>query len=207
MERVPAQSGDDGDGGARVWRPCSCSEGRREGRHVIRALEIRIIPPSIRHCRMHRDPRLDFRMLKYPLCQPLLAQAPRLAPSLPAFRAAVLPASPFAPRGYPSLAHLPPHQLSVSRHSAKLSSKIPLRTLFFAPTRLAQATNRLSSLSRHFSTRGSPNMAPITKECDYLVIGGGSGGLASARRASGMYGAKTIAIESKRLGGTCVNVG
>ncbi|KAF1991086.1 glutathione reductase [Aulographum hederae CBS 113979] len=50
-------------------------------------------------------------------------------------------------------------------------------------------------------------MAPIQKECDYLVIGGGSGGLASGRRASGMYGAKTIAIESKRLGGTCVNVG
>ncbi|MCJ1244369.1 Glutathione reductase [Trapelia coarctata] len=50
-------------------------------------------------------------------------------------------------------------------------------------------------------------MAPITKECDYLVIGGGSGGLASARRASGMYGAKAIAVESNRLGGTCVNVG
>ena len=50
-------------------------------------------------------------------------------------------------------------------------------------------------------------MAPINKECDFLVIGGGSGGLASARRASGMYGAKAIAIENKRLGGTCVNVG
>lgn len=50
-------------------------------------------------------------------------------------------------------------------------------------------------------------MAPISKECDYLVIGGGSGGLASARRASGQHGAKTIAIESNRLGGTCVNVG
>ncbi|KAI9801389.1 MAG: GTP-binding protein gtr1 [Sarcosagium campestre] len=50
-------------------------------------------------------------------------------------------------------------------------------------------------------------MAPVSKECDYLVIGGGSGGLASARRASGLYGVKTIAIESKRLGGTCVNVG
>lgn len=49
-------------------------------------------------------------------------------------------------------------------------------------------------------------MAPISKECDYLVIGGGSGGLASARRAS-QYGAKAIAIESNRLGGTCVNVG
>lgn len=31
--------------------------------------------------------------------------------------------------------------------------------------------------------------------------------MASARRASGMYGAKVIAIESSRLGGTCVNVG
>lgn len=50
-------------------------------------------------------------------------------------------------------------------------------------------------------------MAPIPKECDYLVIGGGSGGLASGRRASGLYGAKVIAIESNRLGGTCVNVG
>ena len=50
-------------------------------------------------------------------------------------------------------------------------------------------------------------MAPVQKECDYLVLGGGSGGLASARRASGMYGAKVIAIENKRLGGTCVNVG
>ncbi|KAL9081714.1 MAG: hypothetical protein Q9159_007112 [Coniocarpon cinnabarinum] len=49
-------------------------------------------------------------------------------------------------------------------------------------------------------------MAPITKECDYLVIGGGSAGVASARRAS-QHGAKAIAIESGRMGGTCVNVG
>ncbi len=41
---------------------------------------------------------------------------------------------------------------------------------------------------------------------DYLVIGGGSGGLASARRAAG-YGARVALIESGALGGTCVNVG
>ncbi|KAG1143286.1 hypothetical protein G6F37_006990 [Rhizopus arrhizus] len=42
---------------------------------------------------------------------------------------------------------------------------------------------------------------------DYLVIGGGSGGLASARRASGIHGAKVALIEAQhRLGGTCVNV-
>lgn len=41
---------------------------------------------------------------------------------------------------------------------------------------------------------------------DYLVIGGGSGGLASAQRAA-EYGAKVVVIEAARLGGTCVNVG
>eukprot|EP00455_Lapot_gusevi_P022148 TRINITY_DN2306_c0_g1_i1.p1 TRINITY_DN2306_c0_g1~~TRINITY_DN2306_c0_g1_i1.p1 ORF type:complete len:460 (+),score=180.56 TRINITY_DN2306_c0_g1_i1:89-1468(+) len=41
---------------------------------------------------------------------------------------------------------------------------------------------------------------------DYIVIGGGSGGLASARRAAS-YGAKCLLIEGKKLGGTCVNVG
>ncbi|RKL15112.1 Glutathione reductase, partial [Fusarium proliferatum] len=50
-------------------------------------------------------------------------------------------------------------------------------------------------------------MAPITKETDYLVIGGGSGGLASARMASSKHGIKAMIIENKRLGGTCVNVG
>ena len=41
---------------------------------------------------------------------------------------------------------------------------------------------------------------------DYLVIGGGSGGIATANRAA-MYGAKVGLIEAKHLGGTCVNVG
>ncbi|KAM0260234.1 hypothetical protein ACHAPA_010346 [Fusarium lateritium] len=50
-------------------------------------------------------------------------------------------------------------------------------------------------------------MAPITKETDYLVIGGGSGGLASARMASNKFGVKATIVENKRLGGTCVNVG
>ena len=41
---------------------------------------------------------------------------------------------------------------------------------------------------------------------DYLVVGGGSGGLASARRAA-EYGARVALIEAAELGGTCVNVG
>lgn len=41
---------------------------------------------------------------------------------------------------------------------------------------------------------------------DYLVIGGGSGGIASANRA-GMHGEKVALIEESVLGGTCVNLG
>jgi len=41
---------------------------------------------------------------------------------------------------------------------------------------------------------------------DLLVIGGGSGGMATARRAA-QYGARVALIEPHRLGGTCVNVG
>ena len=44
------------------------------------------------------------------------------------------------------------------------------------------------------------------KVYDYLVVGGGSGGIASARRAA-MYGKKVALFETKKLGGTCVNVG
>jgi glutathione reductase (NADPH) len=46
----------------------------------------------------------------------------------------------------------------------------------------------------------------MASDYDLIVIGGGSGGLAGARRAA-EYGAKVLVIESGRLGGTCVNVG
>ena len=46
----------------------------------------------------------------------------------------------------------------------------------------------------------------LSKEYDVLVIGGGSGGIAHARRAA-EYGARVAVVESGRLGGTCVNVG
>lgn len=41
---------------------------------------------------------------------------------------------------------------------------------------------------------------------DFVVVGGGSGGLASARRAS-RHGARVALVEPDRLGGTCVNRG
>lgn len=46
----------------------------------------------------------------------------------------------------------------------------------------------------------------MAKHFDYICIGGGSGGIASANRAA-MYGTKVALIEAKDLGGTCVNVG
>jgi glutathione reductase (NADPH) len=46
----------------------------------------------------------------------------------------------------------------------------------------------------------------MVKNFDFIVIGGGSGGIASARRAA-QYGATVLVIESGPLGGTCVNVG
>lgn len=53
-------------------------------------------------------------------------------------------------------------------------------------------------------------MAPLNKlqeRYDYICIGGGSGGVASSRRAAS-YGKKVALIESSpHLGGTCVNVG
>ena len=41
---------------------------------------------------------------------------------------------------------------------------------------------------------------------DFVVLGGGSGGLAAAQRAA-EYGARVVVVERARLGGTCVNVG
>lgn len=46
-------------------------------------------------------------------------------------------------------------------------------------------------------------MSTSTPHYDMVVIGGGSGGVASARRAAS-YGAKVALIENSRLGGTCV---
>ncbi len=44
------------------------------------------------------------------------------------------------------------------------------------------------------------------KRYDLLVIGGGSGGVATANRAAS-YGARVALFEAGRMGGTCVNVG
>ncbi|TPX52828.1 glutathione-disulfide reductase [Synchytrium endobioticum] len=52
----------------------------------------------------------------------------------------------------------------------------------------------------------APVAREITKTFDYLVIGGGSGGVASARRAAS-YGVSVGLVEYAAMGGTCVNRG
>lgn len=51
-------------------------------------------------------------------------------------------------------------------------------------------------------------MTNLLKKFDFdlFVIGAGSGGIATAKRAA-KYGAKVGIAEKSRLGGTCVNVG
>ncbi|WP_440996032.1 glutathione-disulfide reductase [Arhodomonas sp. SL1] len=46
----------------------------------------------------------------------------------------------------------------------------------------------------------------MSNHFDLICIGGGSGGVATARRAAA-YGANCAVVERERLGGTCVNVG
>ncbi|XP_053734772.1 glutathione reductase, mitochondrial isoform X2 [Synchiropus splendidus] len=64
------------------------------------------------------------------------------------------------------------------------------------------------AFARHKTARMASNASPAadTTRFDFLVIGGGSGGLAGARRAAEL-GASAAVIESNKLGGTCVNVG
>ena len=76
----------------------------------------------------------------------------------------------------------------------------------FPGNSLAEMRYLVPSLQKYLviSRRFSSKMPPITKKYDYLVIGGGSGGLASARRAA-EFGIKAAVIEHARLGGTCVS--
>jgi glutathione reductase (NADPH) len=55
-------------------------------------------------------------------------------------------------------------------------------------------------------TGKSEKVETVANDYDLAVIGGGSGGLACARRAA-EYGARAVVVESGALGGTCVNVG
>jgi hypothetical protein len=75
----------------------------------------------------------------------------------------------------------------------------------------ASSTSSLRGVGRGSRGRSGMRMQAQSDGADhfdYLVVGGGSGGIASARRAA-TYGAKVAVVEKNKgkLGGTCVNVG
>lgn len=75
------------------------------------------------------------------------------------------------------------------------------------PLLFSRKQRPFSAFCRHDVVRRSMASDPsstTTTRFDFLVIGGGSGGLAGARRASEL-GASAAVIESHKLGGTCVS--
>ena len=82
--------------------------------------------------------------------------------------------------------------------------------IIFAGYYLNISEGYLSSFSRPFKCfRCRINVMRMNSDSNhfnYIVIGGGSGGVASARRAAD-YGIRVAVVEKSALGGTCVNVG
>lgn len=63
---------------------------------------------------------------------------------------------------------------------------------------------RAMACRQELQPQGPPPTVGSVAAYDYLVIGGGSGGLGSARRAAEL-GARAAVVESHKLGGTCVS--
>jgi len=94
--------------------------------------------------------------------------------------------------------------VNVSSRNVSAASKAFVRSSAFRHDLIHSKSGRrfvIRSLSAAADNEGSSEY-----DFDYLVIGAGSGGIASARRAA-TYGAKVGVVEKSRLGGTCVNVG
>ncbi|XP_064224903.1 glutathione reductase, mitochondrial [Aotus nancymaae] len=90
------------------------------------------------------------------------------------------------------------------RRAARASRGFPLPPP--SPAAATRALSRVMACRQEPQQQGPPPFAGAVVSYDYLVIGGGSGGLASARRAAEL-GARAAVVESHKLGGTCVNVG
>uniref|UniRef100_A0AAF5RU70 Glutathione reductase n=2 Tax=Wuchereria bancrofti TaxID=6293 RepID=A0AAF5RU70_WUCBA len=80
------------------------------------------------------------------------------------------------------------------------SAQVPTQKLYTSV--LLNSKKFLSTLNNRYTMSGDNSI----KRYDYLVIGGGSGGIASARRAA-EFKISVGLIEEMRLGGTCVNKG
>ena len=76
----------------------------------------------------------------------------------------------------------------------------------FAAEFIAACARLAAEFAAAFTAKFPRRRYRMTNQFDLIVIGGGSGGIAAARRAA-EYGARVLLFERGRLGGTCVNVG
>ncbi len=93
-------------------------------------------------------------------------------------------------------------------NSWKASAPVTTRT-FLHKSPSNKRDPQLSFVRRSFSSTSAPLDEPkeFDFDFDFFVIGGGSGGIASARRAASTWNKKVAVAEVGKMGGTCVNVG
>jgi len=94
------------------------------------------------------------------------------------------------------------HHIVMTNRRQQPTRKISIRN--FALLTFCIPYNIILTMSLRGTSAATKEEHPY--EYDYIVIGAGSGGIASAKRAAS-YGAKVAIVEMKALGGTCVNVG
>ena len=89
-------------------------------------------------------------------------------------------------------------QPSVSKTPTVLVRKVPMFMTYFHLFR--STSNFQKKVARSLFRKMSSDITTV----DYLVLGAGSGGIASARRAT-EFGITSAIIEHGPLGGTCVS--
>ncbi len=89
------------------------------------------------------------------------------------------------------------------------SAPVTARTFLQKQSRSNKRDPHISFVRRSFSSTTRTNSDEKAKEFDFdfFVIGAGSGGIASARRAASTWNKKVAVAEVGKMGGTCVNVG
>jgi hypothetical protein len=97
------------------------------------------------------------------------------------------------------LARLLVRRRSSSRAASSMTSEQPN----YATSTSTSTIRRLIRPAFTATSRAASTVDDDDYDFEFLVIGGGSGGIASARRAAA-YGANVAVVEQGRLGGTCV---
>lgn len=90
----------------------------------------------------------------------------------------------------------------------KASAPVTANTFLHKRSTRSKRDPQLSFARRSFSSSSAVySEKPQEFDFDFFVIGAGSGGIASARRAASTWNKKVAVAEVAKMGGTCVNVG